>query len=164
MPERVECRYCGTTNDLGEIECSKCGASLSDAITHVACDRCGFPLYEGVNPIGQCVVCQTPVFLCNKHRKRVEDDEIYCREHESECFIAAAVFGTPLHPKIGLLRTFRDQWLSSRLIGRAAIRTYYELSPSIARRARRNESLRLILQQVVVEPGLRLARAVLGKE
>lgn len=164
MPRKVECRYCSAMNDIEAIECSKCGASLSDAITHVVCDRCGFPLPEGTNAIGECVVCKKPVYLCEKHKKRVEDDEIYCREHESECFIATAVFGTPLHPKIDLLRTFRDNWLSNRLLGRIAIRTYYEVSPPIARRARRNEYLRTILQQVIVEPGLKLAKAVLGKE
>jgi hypothetical protein len=164
MPEKVECRYCGAINDLGEAECANCGANLSDAITHVACDRCGILLREGVNPVGHCIVCQTPVFLCDKHKKRVEDDEVYCREHETECFIATAVLGTPLHPKIDLLRKFRDEWLSSWLIGRVAIWTYYDVSPTIARRVRRSERLRMILQQLIVEPGLKLARAVLGRE
>lgn len=161
MPEKVECRYCSAINDLGDPECINCGANLSDAITHVACDRCGIILREGIAPVGHCVICQTPVFLCDKHRKRVEDDEVYCREHETECFIATAVFGTPLHPKIDLLRTFRDKWLSTRRIGRFAIRSYYAVSPPIAQYARRNERIRLILQQLVVEPGLILARTVL---
>ena len=164
MQEKVECRYCSAMNDLGAKECANCGANLSDAITHVACDRCGILLREGIGPVGHCVVCQTPVFLCDKHEKRVEDDEVYCREHESECFIATAVFGTPLHPKIDLLRAFRDRWLSGRLLGRIAIRTYYNLSPPIANHARRNECIRIVLQQLVVEPGLKLARAVLGQD
>ena len=164
MPEKVECRYCGAINDLGEPECANCGANLSDAITHVSCDRCGILLREGTDPVGHCIVCQTPVFLCDKHKKRVEDDEVYCREHETECFIATAVFGTPLHPEIDLLRRFRDEWLSRRLIGRITIRTYYNVSPPIARRARRNERIRMILQQLIVEPSLKLARAVLGRQ
>jgi hypothetical protein len=164
MPKKVECRYCGAINDLGESECSKCGANLSGAITHAACDRCGILLREGIDPVGHCVVCQTPVFLCDKHKKRVEEDEVYCREHETECFIATAVFGTPLHPKIDLLRKFRDEWLYGQLIGRIAIRTYYEVSPPIARYARRSERLRMILQHLIVEPGLKLARAVLRRK
>lgn len=164
MPEKVECRYCSAINDLGDAECINCGANLSDAITHVSCDRCGILLREGIEPVGHCVVCQTPVFLCEKHKKRVEDDEVYCREHETECFIATAVIGTPLHPKIDLLREFRDEWLSSRLIGRIAIRAYYDVSPPIARRAKRNDRIRMVLQHLIVEPGLKLARMVLGKE
>jgi hypothetical protein len=164
MPKKVECRYCSAISDLGESVCSKCGGNLSDAITHAACDRCGIILKAGTDPVGQCVTCKTPVFLCDKHKKRVVDDEVYCREHETECFIATAVFGTPLHPKINLLRKFRDEWLNSQIIGRIAIRTYYEVSPPIARQARRNERLRMILQQLVVEPGLKLARAVLRRK
>ena len=164
MPKKVECRYCGAIHDLGESECSKCGANLSDAITHVACDRCGILLKEGIDPVGHCVSCKTAVFLCDKHRKRVVDDEVYCREHETECFIATAVFGTPLHPQIDLLREFRDEWLDSHLLGRVAIRTYYELSPPIARYARGNENIRSILQQLIVEPSLKLARVVLRRE
>ena len=94
----------------------------------------------------------------------MEGDEVYCREHESECFIATAVYGTPLHPKIDLLRKFRDDWLYGRLIGRMAIRTYYEVSPPIARYARKNERLRIILQQLIVEPALKLAQAVLRRK
>jgi hypothetical protein len=94
----------------------------------------------------------------------VEDDEVFCREHETECFIATAVFGTPLHPKIDLLRKLRDEWLSGQLMGRMAIRTYYEVSPPIARYARRSERLRMILQQLIVEPGLKLARVVLRRD
>ncbi|MHA3964556.1 MAG: CFI-box-CTERM domain-containing protein [Candidatus Thorarchaeota archaeon SMTZ1-45] len=164
MPKKVECRYCGAICDLGESECSKCGANLSDGISHATCDRCGIPLKEGTDPVGNCVTCQTHVFLCEKHKKRVENDEVYCREHETECFIATAVFGTPLHPKIDLLRNFRDEWLNGHPIGRIAIRTYYEVSPPIARYARRSERLRMILQQLIVEPGLKLARAVLRRK
>ena len=65
---------------------------------------------------------------------------------------------------IDLLRKFRDEWLNGQLIGRIAIRTYYEVSPPIARYARRNENLRMILQQFIVEPGLKLARAVLRRD
>ena len=161
MPKNIECRYCGKKNDASSVECDKCGASLSDTWIRVYCDRCGIPLNEGTDPVGECVTCKETVFLCEKHKKKVFGDEIYCKEHESECFIATAVFGTPLDPKIDLLRDFRDKWLSSTFIGRAAIYVYYEISPSIARIARRNDTLRNILRKMVVQPALKLAQKIL---
>lgn len=161
ITEKIECRYCGTLNDDAESLCVKCGGSLSDAIRRVVCDHCGFPLADGTQPVGKCVSCGKDVYLCEKHSERIEGDEVYCREHESECFIATAVIGTPLNPEIDLLRTFRDNWLVSNALGRAAVFSYYELSPPIARRAWNSRQLRRVLRQIVVEPALRLARAVL---
>lgn len=162
MPKSIECRYCGRKNDASLVECDKCGASLSDTWIRVYCDRCGVPLGEGTDSVGNCVTCKEPVFLCDKHKKKVIGDEIYCKEHESECFIATAVFGTPLDPRIDLLRDFRDQWLSSTPIGRVAIHTYYEISPPIARIARRSDTLRAVLRRTVVQPALKLAKMLLS--
>ena len=164
MPKNIECRYCGKKNDAASLECDKCGASLSDSWIQVYCDRCGLPLGEGIDPVGECVTCKEPVFLCEKHKKKLAGDEIYCKEHESECFIATAVFGTPLDPKLDLLRQFRDQWLSSTSLGRAAVYTYYELSPPIARFARRNDTVKGVLRKTIVEPALKLARMLMKND
>ena len=164
MPKNIECRYCGKKNDASFVECDKCGASLSDTWIKVYCDRCGIPLRDGADPVGKCVTCKEAVFLCDKHKKKVVGEEIYCKEHESECFIATAVFGTPFDPKIDLLRDFRDQWLASTVFGRAAVYTYYEISPSIARIARRNDIVRNVLRKTVVQPALKLARILLDGE
>lgn len=162
MPKNIECKYCGRKNDASLAECDKCGASLSDTWIRVYCDRCGVPLGEGADPVGNCVTCKESVFLCDKHKNKEIGDEIYCKEHESECFIATAVFGTPLDPRIDLLREFRDQWLSSTPFGRAAIYTYYEISPPIARIARRSDIVRNVLRRTIVQPALRLAQILLS--
>jgi hypothetical protein len=164
LPKNIECRYCGKKNDASSVECDKCGASLSDSWIQAYCDRCGIPLGEGIDPVGECVTCKEPVFLCEKHKKKLAGDEIYCKEHESECFIATSVFGTPLDPKIDLLRQFRDQWLSTTFLGRAAVYTYYEISPPIARFARRNNTIKGVLRKTVVQPALRIAKALLKND
>ncbi|UCE11762.1 MAG: hypothetical protein JSW61_07485 [Candidatus Thorarchaeota archaeon] len=164
MPERLECLFCGYLHDLDLTECTNCGASLSDATRKIACDKCGSPLLEGAEKAGACVTCGKPVHLCEKHRRKVAEDEIYCKEHESECFIVTAVFGTTLDPRLDILRRFRDEWLSSNLLGRSAISIYYFLSPPIAKRTRGNETLRRILRATVVEPGLGFAEVMLAKE
>jgi hypothetical protein len=151
-------------NDVSLSKCEHCSASLKDAVIKRFCDRCGVPLPDAVQPIGKCVTCGKSVFLCIAHEKKLADDEIYCKEHESECFIATAVFGTHLHPQLDVLRQLRDEWLLTKKIGRVAVSTYYEVSPPIARAARRRPILKELLRQFIVEPALRVADAVLKKK
>jgi len=50
------------------------------------------------------------------------------KEHESSmCAIATATYGTPLDPRIGTLKDYRDRYLSERLA-----RFYYAHSPPVA--------------------------------
>ena len=164
MPEKVECRYCGHLNLADATECKKCGASLADAMVQLFCDRCGIALPDGTDPVGKCIECNKPVYLCAKHRSKVIDDEIYCKDHESDCFIATAVFGTPLHPAIDTLRNMRDDWMLPNPLGRLMVHTYYDVSPPIARLARRNPMVRTILRKTVVLPALRFARKILRRQ
>ncbi|HIE43681.1 MAG TPA: hypothetical protein EYP78_02655 [Candidatus Omnitrophica bacterium] len=50
----------------------------------------------------------------------------------SDCFIATAAYGTPMHEEVQILQQFRDEYLLRNPFGKALIHTYYKISPLIA--------------------------------
>jgi len=56
----------------------------------------------------------------------------YSSQASSECFIATAVYGDPLHPDVEFLRYFRDKKLLGSKLGRVFVALYYRYAPSLA--------------------------------
>jgi hypothetical protein len=78
------------------------------------------------------------------------------QEGKKGCFVATAVYGSPMVEEVVALRRFRDNVLQASCLGRTFVRAYYWLSPPLARVVSRNQSLRKALRGVVMKPVLRV--------
>ena len=49
-----------------------------------------------------------------------------------DCFIATAAFGSAFRGKIDVLKSFRDEYLMTHVLGKAFVNAYYTYSPPVA--------------------------------
>jgi hypothetical protein len=76
----------------------------------------------------------------------------------SACFIATAVYGSPLAPEVLEFRRFRDKYLLPSKLGRAFVSCYYFVSPPVASLISRYQFLRTITRRILLKPILRMLR------
>ena len=81
-----------------------------------------------------------------------ELDRIYDGSNSSGCFIATAVYGTPMCPEIDILRKFRDTKLLDNIFGETFVKCYYKTSPPIADIISKTEDLRKMIRTLMVKP------------
>ncbi len=72
------------------------------------------------------------------------------------CFIATAATGSYDHPKVMLLRKYRDQKLMATNIGRLFVRIYYKISPYLAKYISRSNFLKNLVIIGIVNPSILL--------
>ena len=77
-------------------------------------------------------------------------EEIPSPPEPSGCFIATAVYGTPMAKEIQTLRDFRDEYLLTNPLGQAFVDLYYKLSPPIANFITDHPSLKPIVRAGLV--------------
>jgi hypothetical protein len=66
------------------------------------------------------------------------------------CFIATAAYGSYLHPKVRVLREFRDRHLLTNPVGRAFVSAYYRYSPPVAAFISRHGAARSVCRGLLV--------------
>ena len=81
-----------------------------------------------------------------------------------DCFIATAVYGTPLNHEIQILRDYRDNYLRNFRAGRLFIKAYETFGPVAAFYIRQNEHRKKWARENLVEPTLKMAENFRNKE
>ena len=77
---------------------------------------------------------------------------------KSGCFIATAVYGTPLAPEINTLRDFRDNILLSSNTGEKFVYFYYRFSPPIANFISKHRLLKICIREFFINPSVKVVR------
>lgn len=99
-----------------------------------------------------------------------DDEEIYfeARQRKDElinpvkksgmCFIATAVYGSPIAPEVVLFRQYRDEVMLNSKLGTGFVKIYYYLSPPLASLISRTLILRVIVKNLVLSPLIRVLK------
>jgi len=86
----------------------------------------------------------------------VRFDEIGFYPVTGYCFIATAAYGTETASQLNILRDFRDQVLLKNALGSLFVETYYKVSPPIADFIAKDDFLRAVVRDVLVDPVVHL--------
>ncbi|MEO0091469.1 MAG: CFI-box-CTERM domain-containing protein [candidate division WOR-3 bacterium] len=84
-------------------------------------------------------------------------------EEKRGCFIATAVYGSPMAKEVNLLQCFRDEILLKFILGRFFVSTYYLFSPLIAKVISGSDLLRNVVRTLIISPLLRIEKRKLAK-
>jgi hypothetical protein len=68
------------------------------------------------------------------------------------CFIATAAYGTETADELDILRDFRDQVLLKNALGSRFVEAYYKVSPPVADFIAKNDFLRAVVREVLIDP------------
>ncbi len=94
----------------------------------------------------------SPITVVEIVTPRAENAEV------SACFVATAAWQSPLAAEVVMLRGFRDDVLSSFVLGELFVESYYTVGPALAEVIRPSEPLRA-LTRAALHPFVELARS-----
>ena len=80
----------------------------------------------------------------NNHRSHLLGHQ---RQSSSGCYIATMVFKDYNHPKVMVLRNFRDDFLLNYFVGREFVKFYYKYSPSLVKLLKDKRSINNIIKK-----------------
>ncbi len=147
---RSPCKECG--HPLSFIDCRCCGKQLEvDSLNSSVEQDPGYgrkfyhPSCKKVTEYGLAVHKQTKFQHGNDPNPRAS-------ANNDSCYIATAVYKDVTHPKVILLRRFRDRVLLSSWWGRLITSVYYSTSPPIAKILVKYPRIGISLKLLALEP------------
>ena len=135
------CPACRKKSGPGRGQCSACGHPRPDWLEIRHCEKCRFPLVQGLGIKYDYGYGSYVHKICYK--------QIRFRN----CFLATALYGED-SSKVRMLCFFRDEYLSASSLGRAFIALYVRFSPPLARAIAKESLLRTLVRYCIVAPAL----------
>ena len=93
--------------------------------------------------------------------EELDDDYDPSSAKTGSCFIATAVYGTPMAEEIQVLRRYRDEFLLRNLLGKLIVDCYYSWSPPIARFLTRHRSVAGVVRKSILTLAVRVTSSIL---
>lgn len=79
------------------------------------------------------------------------------------CFIATACMGSDSAKEVLLLKEFRDLILKNNILGKMSVKTYYTISPPIAKFISKRQNTKKVVKKIIVEPAYKVSKMILRK-
>lgn len=87
----------------------------------------------------------TPSPVTTQSSKQEKDS----KQKKEGCYIATAVYGSYDAPEVMVLRKYRDEVLSKSVFGRLFIKTYYLLSPPVAKKLKNEKHINRLVKNLL---------------
>lgn len=91
----------------------------------------------------------------NENKRIISNTKSQINKSQGGCYVATMVYGDYDHPKVKLLRNYRDEVLTSSYAGRLFIKLYYKYSPGLVDRIkgyhRINNAIRFLLEKTLIK-------------
>jgi len=144
-----------TTSELNRVICPNC--NTENFTSHNFCKKCGKELNMRDKRIHSNQ--KISLFACPICKKLAPRDGKFCPHCKAlitppkeGCFIATACFGKYNAPEVTVLRKYRDEVLNRTILGKIFIKSYYAISPSIARIISHSDLLKNTIKQILLKP------------
>lgn len=160
---KATCSICGAHYNIFNDEisivkeifyCKKCGASSFIPLTNyklkITCSNCNL---NAIVKYGK-EVQEQKTNTKNFSSPKTNLDQKTCNDN---CYIATYVYINPLAIELQTLRTFRDDYLSKKIIGRIFCKIYYFISPRIIKYFK-NSDISFFLALNIVTTSIKLIR------
>lgn len=134
--------FVSAIEDLIVVKCAELNSLMTNINTGLSCslfsgDMSRTETFEEVKKLGERVKKYVPEYcLPEIYLEEVKAPEptqqVYTAQTDG-CYVATAVYGSYDCPQVWTLRRFRDNTLAETWYGRAFIKTYYAISPTLVK-------------------------------
>ncbi len=76
-------------------------------------------------------------------------NDIMVNEKSKGCYIATMAYGDYNHPKVIILRQFRDDTLDKNILGKWLIKIYYYYSPKLVEKLKNKKNINIIIRKTL---------------